>query len=1225
MVVPFQSLHRTLVALFFASTSVLTHGQFAAARLIHAHQATPGLENTSAPDTRYVDLDGDGHEDIIRYGDPLSRRLVWQRWIPGGFEEARPIGDPNPYIFEILLGDVDGNGWTDVVIPTDAGFSTILNSGYGVFLDAQLLLEDEYVYDYPGIADLNGDGLPDLFAGYGENHRIYLNQGAGEFGPYVQAPIDPMYPVTRALDLDGDGDLDLINDDPLQWYENDGNANFGPMQTIALEPGAFSITLKDITGDGLLDVMYRFDQISSAIHMIQNLGGGAFATNWQLVNFFHSMRKDGIEELDIDGDGDFDLLTRNTLYRNTGGSWQFVAEWYGWNVNPSADRFMDVDDDGDMDVIGRTPRNGIGWYENLGNGEFATQSNYPPLYPAHEVPTDMAIADLDGDGDLDIALPNSGVFDVMQEGSAACWLPNDGTGQFGTPRMITDSASLRTWILTGDIDGDGLVDVILPGGWRPNLGEGVFGPMRAGIASTTEKPYMVDMDGDGDLDFYWRSRSFLPRINDGVGNFTSLTTVPSLSTSTHWRFTDVDGDGRLDMIGEGYNMGGNPQGLRFFRQTALLEFTEEPITASFHGSPDAVDGPLLVYPNSVKLFDHVTGTFTDLDVNFVSGLEQFMDINGDGAMDLLFHFGTLGWCERTGPASFGPFVPFNSPVQGLRCDFQGADLDGNGIPDLVIRSADMNAILWHENVSDGFHRLSGTVFVDVDANGILDAGEPGLGYIYPVVMDQPSWQAHPDTAGNYSLYTTIGTHTVHVEVPSYWQATPTSHTATVDNDTPLVDGLDFGLTPVYDTTAFAVWSNFGNLHCLTTYHWQWYQTHITTFGVNNLGTTLPACRLDVVLSDGLNFLQPSVAPVVNGDTLTWTFAAPYFSQSFEVGGRLTYSGTSTDLHAQMLLYVTGSNGADSLVATAEWDAQYFCSWDPNDKAVQPAGHGPLHAVDKDIDRLIYTIRFQNTGNAPAYDVMIRDALSPHLDRSTLHVLGTSHPLTGVHVENDGEVVFRYDGIMLPDSVNNEPESHGFITFSIAPRSDIPNETRIENTAAIHFDFNEPVITNTVLSTLVDCDLFQAAISEGPAGVLMASAGETHQWFLNDEPIPGADETLYEPELPGSFTVRISDRYGCVNTSAPYTILPTGLQSVEQNDFVLSPNPALDAVRMLNAHPLHAQDRIVLLNVQGRQVAAYAGNGSLVVDIARNGLASGMYLLRVDRADGTQRSARLIFE
>jgi hypothetical protein len=114
------------------------------------------------------------------------------------------------------------------------------------------------------------------------------------------------------------------------------------------------------------------------------------------------------------------------------------------------------------------------------------------------------------------------------------------------------------------------------------------------------------------------------------------------------------------------------------------------------------------------------------------------------------------------------------------------------------------------------------------------------------------------------------------------------------------------------------------------------------------------------------------------------------------------------------------------------------------------------------------IRFQNTGTDVAYKVVVVDTLSEHLDISTLRVGAVSHPYT-MQVSGKGRPVltFTFKDINLPDSTADEPRSHGRIQFTIRPKADLPEKTRVENFADIFFDYNEPVRTNTTVNTLYD--------------------------------------------------------------------------------------------------------------------------------------------------------------
>src|SRR6185436_4000729 len=100
----------------------------------------------------------------------------------------------------------------------------------------------------------------------------------------------------------------------------------------------------------------------------------------------------------------------------------------------------------------------------------------------------------------------------------------------------------------------------------------------------------------------------------------------------------------------------------------------------------------------------------------------------------------------------------------------------------------------------------------------------------------------------------------------------------------------------------------------------------------------------------------------------------------------------------------------------------FCSYDPNDKEVHPTGMGFYQYVPQSTE-LEFTVRFQNTGNWPATDVVLEDYISDALDISTLTVVGSSHLLTGINILPDGKAIFRFDGIMLPYADLDEQGSH----------------------------------------------------------------------------------------------------------------------------------------------------------------------------------------------------------
>lgn len=133
------------------------------------------------------------------------------------------------------------------------------------------------------------------------------------------------------------------------------------------------------------------------------------------------------------------------------------------------------------------------------------------------------------------------------------------------------------------------------------------------------------------------------------------------------------------------------------------------------------------------------------------------------------------------------------------------------------------------------------------------------------------------------------------------------------------------------------------------------------------------------------------------------------------------------------------------------------SYDPNDKQGTPVGWGEDKIVLPHTE-INYMIRFQNTGTDVAYKVVIKDLLPPELDVKTIRPGVSSHPYTW-SIDKSNRLVFTFDNILLPDSTSNLEASQGFVSFTIKQQPDLAIGTMIQNTAAIYFDFNEPIFTN----------------------------------------------------------------------------------------------------------------------------------------------------------------------
>lgn len=141
----------------------------------------------------------------------------------------------------------------------------------------------------------------------------------------------------------------------------------------------------------------------------------------------------------------------------------------------------------------------------------------------------------------------------------------------------------------------------------------------------------------------------------------------------------------------------------------------------------------------------------------------------------------------------------------------------------------------------------------------------------------------------------------------------------------------------------------------------------------------------------------------------------------------------------------------------------IASLDPNDKRGFPSGRGQTNEVLAS-DEMEYIIRFQNTGNDTAFRVVVRDRIPATLDVSTFVPGPSSHPYTLRIIDGD-MLEWTFFPILLPDSATNEAGSQGFLSFSMHQTAGNTTGTRLENAAAIYFDFNSPVVTDTAWHTI----------------------------------------------------------------------------------------------------------------------------------------------------------------
>lgn len=163
--------------------------------------------------------------------------------------------------------------------------------------------------------------------------------------------------------------------------------------------------------------------------------------------------------------------------------------------------------------------------------------------------------------------------------------------------------------------------------------------------------------------------------------------------------------------------------------------------------------------------------------------------------------------------------------------------------------------------------------------------------------------------------------------------------------------------------------------------------------------------------------------------------------------------------------------------TFDHEATIVCAYDPNDITGYPEGYSDMKYVGQG-EEMMYRIRFQNTGTAPAQDVEIVNALDNTVfDFSTFQPLESSHAFTSMINEN-GEAVFTFENIMLPDSSADLEGSQGFVTYNIQLLDPLAHDTQISNQAEIYFDQNPSIITNQEQHHVFECNTLQIPVAIG---------------------------------------------------------------------------------------------------------------------------------------------------
>ncbi len=539
-----------------------------------------------------------------------------------------------------------------------------------------------------------------------------------------------------------------------------------------------------------------------------------------------------------------------------------------------------------------------------------------------------------------------------------------------------------------------------------------------------------------------------------VGNFSSNPHVFCLSTSTFdelWSYSNTNVSGIFEKVevanGLVFALGVNQNTDEYF-VTCLNENTGEEIWTINLG-----DG----FPNCKGqhlAFNHFTNElavgslFNSNPANpiYKDVLVEFYDIDGNRS----------SYFERTG------ITPHEEvEITSLKVSPTGRTLvcanimvgigNDNNAPNGVLLS-------FGSDIESYYYK--GKIFYDANQNGTQQADEPFLA-VGNIWIDSLDFGYIPNNNNQFGFYSNPGLHSYTYLPEEDWLVTTDSTVFHfIAGQTPTSEEFCIGIFPDTIYSELDIVMNGHALRC--------FEPSIMYIDIFEVGTSFGTGMVTVEVPDdiaGVQFqgLQPDTIIGIQytftvdlkpscSEPIIFSFVVPGVAA---IGETLTFTTTANAFDSNGQLMTTASNSYADVVV---------CSYDPNDKLANPPGVGTENYTLFETE-LDYTIRFQNTGNGNANRVRLVDTLDSNLNWSSLRVNTASHPLAEVR-RVDNVVEFIFDPISLPYEAIDTLGSQGFVSFSIEPNGDLPENTIIENSAAIYFDFNPPIITNTTVNTFV---------------------------------------------------------------------------------------------------------------------------------------------------------------
>jgi hypothetical protein len=678
-----------------------------------------------ANDSTFVamgDFNQDGFPDVVLGGKWMDAANKPQSGISISLNNGDGTFAPPVYSIQAapaaaVVADFNGDGKPDLALASNNGILVMLGNGDGTFKTAIRIATGA---NSMAVGDFNGDGKLDLAVN--SSLAILLGKGDGTFqNPIIRAGSGTAFIAYGPIavgDFNGDGNLDVVTGTPkgsILLFAGDGKGGLGaPVTANTGSPNnPAQLGVADLNSDHKLDVV-TLDFAANTISVLLGNGSGGFQPAKTFPAGGVGNSSFSLVVADLNGDSIPDVAvatfasitasgsTISVFPGNGDGTFQPVVQY---NPGPFMTALVpgDFNSDGITDLLftsadGVLPAQ-IGVIFGSANGTFQS----PVSYPVGSMPGPPVLADLNGDGALDLVIAAAGT-----GGNLSVLLGNgDGTFQ---PAVTILGAAGASYVAVGDFNGDGKPDLVTSfvnlSNFSTNLvvflgnGDGTFQAPRATSVFNAAQVVVGDFNKDGKLDV---SAAGQIMLGNGDGTFQATTTF----VSTLELAVDLNGDGKLDMVGIGSRSVlvqlGNGDGT-FQRAVQYATGTGSSVVVgdvNGDGKPDLVAvgdtfirgaANQVLSGNIAVLLGNGDGTFQPaVKYPVAAGLLSVIlgDFNGDGLVDVAVTSGLKGTNNPAtgvtillgnGDGTFRSAATYAAPNGPLAA----GDLNGDGQQDLVI-------------------------------------------------------------------------------------------------------------------------------------------------------------------------------------------------------------------------------------------------------------------------------------------------------------------------------------------------------------------------------------------------------------------------------------------------------------------------------------------------------------------------------------------------------------